>query len=365
MRSIPDMPAGLTPALLTELLHEHGALAGDAVVCDVAMEQVGDGTGMMAELSKLLLSYEGQTDAPSSLIAKYASQNATNREVAQQFNLYERETRFASELDPQTSARTPQTFFSGVDEDRFLILMQDMTDYQVGSQVEGADLRQTELAIDELAKLHAAFWDRTAELDWIPAAADSYHAAALQAMAVDGVGNLADRFGDFLADEMKQCGGEFQAAIPEMQQWLVEEPTTLVHGDYRMENLLYGCQPDHHPLAILDWQGPLRARGMMDVALFLGHSTRTDVRREHEQTLLQRYQQGLEQQGIEPRDFSALWEEYRRTVMYNWIYVVSVAGGLDTSNEKAFAWMSQMVARQSAISKDLEVFELMPGGSGS
>ena len=48
------------------------------------------------------------------------------------------------------------------------------------------------------------------------------------------------------------------------------------------------------------------------------------------------------------------------TVMYNWIYVVSVAGGLDTSNDKAFAWMSQMVARQTAVSQDLNVFELMP-----
>ena len=361
MRSIPEMPAGLTPELITELLQEEGTLPTGTTVSAVTLDQVGDGTGMMAELSKVSLSYNGDPgDAPTSLIAKYASQNPTNREVAIQFNLYERETRFASELDPQTSARTPRTWFSGRDEDRFLILMQDMTDYAVGSQVEGADLHQTELAIDELAKLHATFWKRVDNIDWIPAAADSYHADALQAMAVDGVGNLADRFGDFLAEEMKTGGDAFRAAIPLMQQWLVQDPMTLVHGDYRMENLLYGVTADHYPVAILDWQGPLLARGMLDVALFLGQSTRTDIRRSHEKALLRRYLDGLKAGGVTPDSFDDVWEEYRRTVMYSWIYVVSVAGGLDSSNEKAFAWMSQMVARQTAASQDLNVFELMP-----
>ena len=65
--------------------------------------------------------------------------------------------------------------------------------------------------------------------------------------------------------------------------------------------------------------------------------------------------------GVTGLDEADMWQDYRRGIMYNWIYVCVVAGTLDASNETAFAWMAQMVARHSAASDDLNVFELMPG----
>ena len=53
------------------------------------------------------------------------------------------------------------------------------------------------------------------------------------------------------------------------------------------------------------------------------------------------------------------FESYRLSVLYNWIYVTVVAGTLDVSNPTAFAWMAQMVARQSAASDDLGCFDLL------
>ena len=155
-QTIPEMPEGLSPKLLTELLHQNGVLPPEGRVASLIRKPVGEGTGMMAELSLLTVDYEGPSGAaPKSFIAKYASRNPTNRDIARDYRLYERESRFASELAPVIDVRTPEVFFSGLDGDRFLILMEDLTDYQVGSQVRGADLHQSELAIDELAKLHS------------------------------------------------------------------------------------------------------------------------------------------------------------------------------------------------------------------
>jgi aminoglycoside phosphotransferase (APT) family kinase protein len=140
---------------------------------------------------------------------------------------------------------------------------------------------------------------------------------------------------------------------------MASSPVTLCHGDYRMENLLYGIKPEHDPIVVLDWQGPLRARGMNDVALFTGQSTKTEVRRDHERTLLERYMAGLAERGVAGLEWDAVWEDYRRSMLYNWVYVTVVAGTLDASNETAFAWMKEMVARQSAVSEDLEVFQLL------
>ncbi len=127
-----------------------------------------------------------------------------------------------------------------------------------------------------------------------------------------------------------------------------------------MENFLYGTKPEHHRMAIVDWQGPLLARGMQDVALLLGQSTQIEVRRAHERPLLQRYLDGLADLGVTDYSLEEAWDDYRHTLLHHWTYMTVVAGTLDASNERAFAWMSQMVARQVAATDDLGLLELLP-----
>ena len=82
MTTIPDLPAGFTATFLTEQLHQHGCLPADGAVSNVSQSTIGDGTGMMAEIAKLHLHYDGdQGTAPDCLIAKFASQNPTNRRL--------------------------------------------------------------------------------------------------------------------------------------------------------------------------------------------------------------------------------------------------------------------------------------------
>jgi hypothetical protein len=45
--------------------------------------------------------------------------------------------------------------------------------------------------------------------------------------------------------------------------------------------------------------------------------------------------------------------------LYNWVYATVVAGTLDVSNPTAYAWMAQMIARQSAASDDLGAYDLL------
>ncbi len=139
----------------------------------------------------------------------------------------------------------------------------------------------------------------------------------------------------------------------------MSSPITLCHGDFRMENLLYGVKPDHHPVAVIDWQGPLKGRGMFDVALFLGQSTKMEVRQSDEKQLLRRYLDGLISRGVSGLTFDELWDDYRSCMLYDWVYTAVVAGTLDTTNEAGYAWMSQMVSRQVAASDDLDVFGLL------
>ena len=357
---IPELPAGFTTEFMTSALRAEGVIHAEASVVSVKRLPVGEGTGMMSELCRLMVAYEGDhREAPGSYIAKYASQNETNRQVALQYNLYERETRYFAELDPLTSARTPKAHLCVRQADRFLLLLEDMTDYAVGSQVEGADLRQTELAIDELARLHSAFENRVAHLDWVPHIAGSYHADNMRTLGEIGFDGVLEKFGQLVPEHIAQAKTRFQAAVPRLQAFMDTPPLTLAHGDYRMENLLYGTAPEHAPVVIIDWQGPLLARGLNDVALFLGQSTRTEVRRAHEHDLLARYLAGLHAGGVAGPPPDALWKDYRVSVLYNWLYAIVVAGTLDSSHEKAYAWMAEMLKRQVAAMHDLAVLDLL------
>ena len=360
---LPPMPAGLTPAWLTQALWDNGVLAQDVAIEALEVRQVGEGVGMMSELSRLVPTYAGPGDgAPASFIAKYPSQNPTNRQIAMDFNLYEREVRYFAELDRLTTAVCPATYLTELDGDNFIILMEDLADYRVGDQIVGATLAETELAIDELAKLHAAFWEKVDGIAWIPHVCGSQHARNMQMGTVSGWGQMVSVFGDYLSEPVLAARADIQRSVAPLQAFLDRPPITLAHGDFRMENLLYGTAPEHHPMAIIDWQGPLLGRGLQDVTLLLGQSTQTEVRRRHERALLERYVDGLARLGVEGYDVDEAWQDYRHGQLYNWAYTTVVAGTLDAGNERAFAWMSQMIARQVAVTEDLGLLKLLPFG---
>ena len=355
------MPEGLSAAWLTDKLRQSGFLPQGVRIAGVEQQQVGDGAGMMSELARLCLTYDGDAaQLPRSMVAKFPSRNPTNREIAMAYNLYEREVRYFAELDPLTTAYSPNAFVSEIQGDNFLILMEDMAAYRVGDQAQGANLAETEAMIDELAKLHAAFWTKVDDLAWVPRIANSYHAANMARLAEGGWANMVEIFADYIDPATAARGHEFMAALPQLQDAVNRAPTTLLHGDFRMENVFFGTAQQHRPVAIIDWQGPLLGKGMVDVALMLGQSTRTEVRQAHQQGLIARYAGRLRKLGVAGYGAEAAWADYELALLYNWVYVAVVAGALDVSNDRAFAWMSQMVARQSAATRELDLFRLLP-----
>lgn len=360
MTGIPQLPNGLTPPYVTQLLHADGCLPATGAVKSVRLELVGDGTGMSSEIARLYLEYDGSYGAvPQTLIAKFLPRNEINRNSAIAFNLPEREVRYARELDPVTDAVSPRTYACLLEPEQFLLLMEDLGDYRVGSQYAGATLEETELALGELAKLHSAFWNRVDAIDWVPGIANSYHADALHNGAKSiGWDNMIANFD--VPAYVQRHRDAFLAAIPALQAQRMAPPLTLVHGDFRMENVMFGEQPDQHRIVVFDWQGPLKARGMFDVSLFLSQSTRTEVRRAHEKALLEGYLEGLQAGGVDDVSMAFLWDDYLRCTLYNWVYTAVVAGTLDTSNVTAHRWMTKMIERHAAASEDHDVFQYLP-----
>ena len=76
-----------------------------------------------------------------------------------------------------------------------------------------------------------------------------------------------------------------------MRTGIAEAPTTVCHGDFRGDNLMFDdrAHPAHpdDEVAVLDWQIAYRGPAVTDVAYFLCQSLTVEERRTHERELVQ------------------------------------------------------------------------------
>lgn len=360
---LPATPADITSEWLTEVLHAHGVLPAEAAVASIDRTPVGEGVGMLSEIEFLALTYDGDAgDPPASIVAKFPTQNETNRGVAMQFNVYAREVRYFAELDARSGAHGPTVFLSQMQgDDHFVILLEDLSDYRIGDQIVGASLAETEAAIDELAKMHASFWGKLEadEFDWLPRFANSQNATNMHEGSRAGWDTTIEIFGEHIPQWVRDVKDAYLDAVPKMQDQFDQAPRTLVHGDFRMDNLFFGQADHHYPMTFVDWQGPLRGRGTHDVAYLLGQSAQVDVRANHDRQLITRYVEGLNNAGITEYSFDEAWADYRMGVLYIWVFATVIAGTLDATNERGNAWMAEMIKRNVAAMHDLDCLSLL------
>lgn len=354
---IPLQASDVTAEWLTAALQAAGQ---DVTVATVTATPVGEGVGMMSGLQSLALTYANGT-GPSRLVLKFPATNDVNRGVADAYHLYEREVLFYRDVAPRSSAFTPTVYRADIDGNNFVLLMQDLSDYELGDQVKGCTLEQTQGGIAWLAKHHASLWGRTNDpsLEFLPAVSPSYSSDALAQGCDFGWGPMAELFAHVVPERIAALKDRYLAALPKLFDWMATPPLTVCHGDFRMDNLFFGSLPGQEALIAIDWQGSLRGRASQDIAYFLSGSIPKEVRREHERALINQWHAGLVAGGV--TDFSAddAWHDYRMAVLYVWVIAVVIAGTLDPTNERGRQWISVMLDRSIAAIDELGLVDLL------
>lgn len=351
--TIPGSMAEVSPQWVEECV-------GRGKLKNINLVPMGEGVGMMSSMSIIELEWEDSKDMPSSLVLKLAAENDTNRAVSQQFNLYLKEVSYYKELAPKTTARSPLVYASEIDEEHnFFLLMEDVSTYRMGSQIDGATVQECELCVDFLVNLHASFWNQLSDVEWLPNMSGSDNATNMALGCEAGWPQLQQIFGEFVPDNIEAQRERYLAAIPTLQAQLDQHPKTLIHGDFRMDNMLFGQAPEHDRLLVVDFQGPLQGNGIHDVAYLLSHSAKTEVRRKHERDLIEHYANGLINAGVKDYSVEKAWNDYRIGVLYSWTVAVVIAGTMDPANERGFAWMSKMVERNGLAINDLDCLDLL------
>jgi len=151
LERLPQSAEQLSAAWLSDALRAGGVLPAAARVASVDARPLGAGGGLIGVVAKAHVGYSGDPgDAPRTLIAKFPSQVAANRAVADTYDMYGREVRFYQELSPTTRLPHPRCYFAArsARSSDFVLLLEDLGDRRIGDQVAGSDLVDAQIVID-------------------------------------------------------------------------------------------------------------------------------------------------------------------------------------------------------------------------
>lgn len=360
---IPGSPAQITPEWLTSSLRTTGVIGPGATVRSFDTTIIGDGVGFIGQLAQLDLRYSGECPGPSSLVAKFPAASQENREIGNYFRYYEREIRFYEQIADEVELRTPKRYFSAMDLDAgdYVLLLENMAPARVGDQLAACSIAEADLAIRNLAAFHATWWQskRLAEIDWMPmaddevntSAEDSYHKAWDTFVA---------SFGSQLQGPMLKVGERLGDNVARILQMMAVPPCTIIHGDYRLDNLFFGTAQGGDPLSVIDWQIASRGRGVFDVAYFISGNLRPEDRRAHQMTLLKHYYDTLVEHGVRDYSWDQCVHDYRICTLFCLVYTVISGGTLDLANERGQALVTAWIDRCASAIQDLDCAALMP-----
>lgn len=302
---------GLSPDWLTGVLKDAGRLDSSKVV---ALESKAIGTGQMSRVLRLTPTYSAENiSAPTSLIAKIASEDPIARGAGHAMGFYEAEVRFYREIAPQVTAATPPCVAAAIDvtDGAFTVLLEDQPELRVGDMVAGGTVDDAALALAELAKLQAPLWN---DAEWSKAAwLSPARWRAFSETFPLALEPFIARFGDTLsADEIALCERVIPQSVPWLDAW--SGPTVVQHGDFRLDNMLFGDAPDR--VVVFDWQTARVGPPLVDAGFYLGGCLPIEERRAHEQTLLRDYHHHLRALGVTSYSWDDCLRDYARYALY-------------------------------------------------
>jgi hypothetical protein len=360
--SIPGDAASLTPVWLTAALRRAGALH-HASVTSVRHDVVGEVQGFTGQVTRLRLTYDrDEPGAPVSLVAKLPAASAEVRAALHGFGLYEREVCFYREIAAPGSP-APHAWLAESDPQTgaSILLLEDLTAGRIGDNVGGCADEEAILAVSEIARFHAAWWNhpRLPRLPaFIPIAPEAFQADC-QALWEP----FRAKVGDLLPARLEAQAPRLLGRVADYRRWLSGPPYTLAHGDFRLDNMFFGGTGAPRRFAVFDWQLSLLARGVSDVAYFAAFCLPPAQRRRLEQELVAVYHGQLAANGVTGYGREQCWHDYRISAFGALLRVIVALAIVDYSTERGGALARALIERTDAMLADHPVGELLSGSS--
>ena len=351
----PRSPDDVTAAWLGQALRLRGARVADLAVTTV-------GTGQMGTSVRYAITYVGDAGAaPRSVVCKFASSDPTSRSTGLTLRTYEVEVSFYRDVARTVGMRIPACHFADIDlaTGEFVLVLEDMAPCVQGDQLAGCTVDQAALAMDELAKLHAPRWNdpALAGVEWLNRnATDEAHAFS-EVFLPQLLPGFLERYATRLTAEEVRLAELLMGRIGRFVRNR-PGPRAVQHGDYRLDNMLFGTAEGGAPLAVVDWQTVVWGSPAFDASYFLGAGLQPDDRRRSERDLLRRYHDGLRAGGVGDYAWDDLWRDYRRYAFGGFLMAIG-ASMMVVQTERGDEMFLTMIRRHGTQIADLDAADLL------
>jgi len=332
--TIPETPVGIDAPWLNDALDNWPEITA------VEHDDIGEGTGIFGQISRLSLAYAGDSGgSPTKMVAKMACLEPENLAIANALGIYERELRFYEELAGDLPFRIPASYLAHRGDDgRFVLLIEDMSgEYVVGDQVIGATPEQADAIVDALVPFHVQWWQHPDldSMDWLPVPNAPAYKAAVPGIYRAGLPVLEAEWTDKISAEALAAAQAVDPKFEELMDRSAGEPRTVIHTDTRLDNIFFAADGSNR-VALIDFQLALRGRAVADIAYLVGTSMSIENGAAHWERLLRRWHDGVSAAGIEyPWDDCVV--HYKEAAMYYLSGAMSLVGTFDAGNERGAA----------------------------
>ncbi|BBX47217.1 phosphotransferase [Mycobacterium cookii] len=302
----------------------------------LSVERIG--TGQMSQSHRVRFRASAGS---GSVIVKLASDNASSRSTGVGMGAYYREVTFYRNVPDGFDGPLARCHLAVFDESAgwFTLVLEDIADATVGDQIRGCFNQQAQLAIGALAQLHAPAFNDAAEglRDYLNQP-NPLNQAALSVLHAD------------------VC----RAFVSVLDGWAADRrtPLGLIHGDYRLDNLLFTADS----CTVVDWQTVSWGPVMHDLAYFVGSSLIVADRRAHEHDLVRFYYDELVRRGVTNFSWDQCWAEYRRQ-SFACLVITIAAGVVVERTDRGDDMFATVLARVCQQILDLDALSLLPAAS--
>ena len=352
--SIPRYPAEVTRQWLSAALSGRGAAVE---VSDVDVAAIG--TGQTGATYRVTATYAtAPEDLPPTFVIKLPALDDAVRDRV--VIGYRSECAFYATVADRVRVPTPQCFYCEISDDamNYALLLADAAPAVQGDQIAGCSEQEARLAVVALAGLHGPSWCDPFWLD-LPGLgfprADEASAKGLGDVAMMSVDITLEKLGDRMTAEDRET---FRAAMAKVTPWLLADPDrfALMHGDYRLDNLLF--DPENRWVSVVDWQTLGVGLPARDLAYFTATSLDSQLRATLERSLVDDYHQALLGYGVSGYDRETCWRDYRLGVIQ--APLISALGfAFAAATDRGDDMVLTMLARGCRAIRELETLELI------
>ena len=346
----PGIPAGID-----DIDDEWLSQAMGSPVRITGIDDIGTGVGMIGAIYRATL----DGDCPDTVVFKMPGLDETARFTAQILRLNIREVGFYRELAAESPIRVPHCHFGAVDPEthQFVLVLEDVGSYRAVNQIEGMGSADAEQAVDELAAWHAHWWGAAGpivERGTAMAIRDPIYPTLLPPVFTDGWAKVRGAMS--VPKVVETVADGWVEALPHMLGSLGTTPSTLVHGDYRADNMFFD---DDGRVVLLDFQVIGESMPVGDLAYFVTGSLAPATASEIEQSLYERWLNALASEGAPESELDGMWDIYRGAVLFCVCYPMIAGAGMDLTDDRQRGLLEATFERFERAADELSLPDLL------